>query len=49
MVRQNPEGAFGAAETVPKISQPIEPEDDWEEGADTAADRDEKSREEAEN
>ena len=45
MVRQNPEGAFSAGDAVPRLSQPVEPEDDWEEGADEAADRDEKARE----
>jgi hypothetical protein len=39
MGRKGPEGAFGAADTVPRNPQPIEPEDEWEAVADEAADR----------
>jgi hypothetical protein len=39
MVRRNPEGAFGEGMADIRTPQPVEPEDDWEEGADEAADR----------
>lgn len=42
MTRRSPKGALSAGENVPRMEQPLEPEDDWEEGADKAADRYEK-------